>query len=62
MLERLASMEPRPLAIVVSGSKTWAIAEESIKRFHTVAFLDKRSFDITEFTALVKDALTSLEA
>ena len=62
MLEHLASIEPRPLAIAVSGSKTWAVAEESVMRFRPIAFLDKRSFDIAEFTALVQETLTALEA
>ena len=59
VLEYVASMTPRPLAVVVSGSKTWAAAEKSVRKFRPIAFLDKTTFDVTEFIALVKAALTA---
>jgi DNA-binding NtrC family response regulator len=58
LLERMASLGHRSLAIVVSGSKTWDMAEESVRKFRPVAFLDKTMFDVTEFVTLVRDALT----
>lgn len=57
VLERLASSGYRLPTIVVSGSKTWDMAEESIKRFQPIAFIDKTTFDVAEFVMLVNDAL-----
>jgi DNA-binding NtrC family response regulator len=58
VLERMAALGHRSQAIVVSGSKTWTVAEESVRKFHPVAFLDKRTFDMAEFVTLVSNALT----
>jgi DNA-binding NtrC family response regulator len=57
VLERIASLGHTPRAIVVSGSKTWDMAEESVKKFQPIAFLDKTTFDVAEFVTLVTDAL-----
>ena len=59
VLEYVASMKPRPLAVVVSGSKTWAAAEKSARKFRPIAFLDKTTFDVAEFIALVRGALAT---
>jgi DNA-binding NtrC family response regulator len=58
VLERMATLGHRSQAIVVSGSKTWTVAEESVRKFYPVAFLDKTTFDVAEFVTLVSDALT----
>jgi DNA-binding NtrC family response regulator len=57
VLEQMASLENRPLTIVVSGSKTWDVAEESVQKFRPIAFIDKTTFDVAEFITLVNDAL-----
>jgi DNA-binding NtrC family response regulator len=57
VLDRIAALGHGSLAIVVSGSKTWPVAEKSVRKFHPVAFLDKTTFDVAEFVALVSDAL-----
>ena len=57
VLDRIDALGHKSLAIVVSGSKTWPVAEKSVRKFHPVAFLDKTTFDVAEFVALVSDAL-----
>jgi DNA-binding NtrC family response regulator len=57
VLERMAALGHRSLAIVVSGSKTWPVAEKSVRKFHPVAFLDKTTFDVPQFVTLVTSAL-----
>ena len=59
VLERMNALGHRASVIVVSGSKTWAVAEESVKEFHPIAFIDKTTFDVAEFIKLVTDALTT---
>ena len=57
VLDRMAALGHRSLAIVVSGSKTWTVAEKSVRKFHPVACLDKTTFDVAEFVTLVSDAV-----
>ena len=56
VLERIAAMGHDTPVIVVSGSKTWTVAEESVQRFHPLAFIDKTMFDLAEFVNLVRGA------
>jgi DNA-binding NtrC family response regulator len=56
VLERIAAMGHDTPIIVVSGSKTWTVAEESVQRFHPIAFIDKTTFDLAEFVNLVRGA------
>jgi DNA-binding NtrC family response regulator len=58
LLEHLASQGSQTLTIMISGSKTRAMAEESVKNFKPVAFVDKTTFDITEFVTMVTGALS----
>jgi DNA-binding NtrC family response regulator len=57
VLDRIAALGHRSLTIVVSGAKTWLVAEKSVRKFHPVAFLDKTTFDVAEFVTLVTSAL-----
>jgi len=57
VLEHLTSLGRPTRAIVVSGSKTRAMAEQSAQEFQPFAFIDKTTFDIAEFIAVVADAL-----
>ncbi len=61
VMEKMASLEHKPQVIVVSGSKNRAMAEESVKRFHPVVFLDKPKFDVAEFLALIKETLAGAQ-
>ena len=56
VLERIAALGHNVSIIVVSGSKTWTVAEESVQRFHPIAFIDKTTFDLAEFLHLVRGA------
>jgi DNA-binding NtrC family response regulator len=58
LLERMASQAEHTPTIVISGSKTRALAEESVKHLQPVAFVDKTTFDIAEFVALVTHTLS----
>jgi len=58
VLERMISIGHKTKAIVVSGSGTRAMAEENVKRFEPIAFLDKPTFDVKEFLELIKEAFT----
>lgn len=58
LLERLASMNTPTQTIVISGSKTRAMAAESAKKFQPYAFVDKTTFDFIEFVNMVTDALS----
>jgi two-component system nitrogen regulation response regulator NtrX len=63
LLERLASQGCQTLTIMISGSKTRAMAEESVadvrpKEFKPIAFVDKTTFDITEFVTMVTGVLS----
>jgi len=58
VLERMISIGHKTKAIVVSGSRTRAMAEEHVKKFEPIAFLDKPTFDVKEFLELIKEALT----
>ena len=57
LLEWLASREAKTRTIVISGSKTRAMAAESAKRFQPYTFIDKTTFDFVEFVDMVTDAL-----
>jgi DNA-binding NtrC family response regulator len=57
LLELLTSQEDQTPVIVVSGSKTRDVAEEDAREFQPFAFLDKTTFDIAEFVAMVAEAL-----
>jgi DNA-binding NtrC family response regulator len=57
IVKRLASRGDRTPVIVISGSKTRDAAQESLKRYRPFAFVDKTTFDITEFVRLVAGAL-----
>lgn len=61
IVERLAQMEKqtpvKTSVIVVSGAKTHDTARESVRKFGSIAFIDKTTFDITEFVETVADAL-----
>ena len=59
VLERMAELGQRSAVILVSGSKTWAVAAESVREFHPIAFVDKTTFDLAEFVKLVTDALAT---
>jgi DNA-binding NtrC family response regulator len=59
LLERLASHHTQTQTIVISGSRTRAMAAESAKRFRPYAFVDKTTFDFVEFVNMVMDALAS---
>ena len=56
VLERIADLGHDTPVIVVSGSKTWTVAEESVQKFHPIAFIDKTMFDLAEFVNLVRGA------
>jgi DNA-binding NtrC family response regulator len=58
VLDRMAALGHRSQALVVSGSKTWTVTEESVRKFHPIAFLDKTTFDVAEFVTLVTSALS----
>lgn len=58
VLERLAAKGDPTQSIVISGSKTRAMAEESVKQFQPLAFVDKTTFDVAEFISLVNETLT----
>lgn len=57
LLERVASQDDRTLIVVISGSKTRAMAEENVKKFRPLAFVDKTTFDVAEFIRMVTEAL-----
>lgn len=57
VMERIASLDQGIKAIVVSGSKSRAMAAESVKKFRPIAFLDKPTFDVNEFLTLIEKAL-----
>ena len=57
LLEHLASQHAQTQTIVISGSRTRAMAAESAKKFRPFAFVDKTTFDFGEFVTLVEDAL-----
>ena len=57
VLEYMAALGHRSLSIVVSGSRTRAMAMESTARFRPLAFLDKTTFDVAKFVTLVTDSL-----
>ena len=58
VLEHMAARGLDSLAIIVSGSKTWTVTEENVKKLHPIAFIDKTTFDMAKFVTLVTDALT----
>jgi DNA-binding NtrC family response regulator len=62
VMERMAALGHQSLTIVVSGSKTRAMAAESVKKFQSVAFVDKTTFDVTEFVNLVAEAFAKTTA
>ncbi len=57
VLERMVSLGHKSKVIVVSGSRTRAMAKENVKKFRPIAFLDKTTFDVEHFLALMKDSL-----
>ena len=57
VLEHMVSLGHHPRIIVVTGSDSRAAAAESVKKFHPLAFLDKTTFDMGQFIALVEQAL-----
>jgi DNA-binding NtrC family response regulator len=57
VLERLDAMRTEIQTIVISGSRTRAMAAESVKKFHPLAFIDKTTFDVVAFINLVAGAL-----
>lgn len=57
LLEYLVSEDIQAETIVVSGSKTRDLAEEQAAEYQPYAFVDKTTFDIGEFLALVEEAL-----
>ncbi|MCP4535568.1 MAG: response regulator [Chloroflexi bacterium] len=57
VLEQMVSLGHKSKAIVVSGSRTRAMAEQSVKKFQPIAFLDKTTFDVIKFITLVQSAL-----
>jgi DNA-binding NtrC family response regulator len=61
VLECLATLGHQSQIVVVSGSKTWAVDEESISRFQPLDFIDKTEFDVAEFLNLVEDALSLVQ-
>ncbi len=62
VLERIASLGHKSLSVVVSGSRTRAMAMESAARFRPLAFLDKTTFDVTKFVTLVMDSLAKVNS
>jgi DNA-binding NtrC family response regulator len=57
VLERVASQGNHTLTIVISGSKTRAMAEENVKKYRPLVFVDKTTFDVAEFVSIVTQAL-----
>ena len=57
VLEYMAAREHQTRAIIVSGSKAWAAAEEYARKFNPVAFFDKTRFDVAEFVTMVTETL-----
>lgn len=57
VLERMVLLGHESKVIVVSGSRTRAMAKENVKKFQPIAFLDKTTFDVRDFLALMKDSL-----
>jgi DNA-binding NtrC family response regulator len=57
VLEYMADQGHQTRAIIVSGSKAWAAAEEYARRFNPVAFFDKTRFDVVEFLTRVTEAI-----
>jgi DNA-binding NtrC family response regulator len=57
VLERLDATDTETKTIVISGSRTRAMAAESVKKFRPLAFVDKTTFDVAAFVTLVADAL-----
>ncbi len=57
VLERMLALGHDPRIIVVTGSDSRAAAAASVRRFHPFAFLDKTTFDMGQFIALVRQAL-----
>lgn len=57
VLEYLASQKDKAQSIMISGSKTRAMAAESVKKFNPCAFVDKTTFDVVEFITLVAQVL-----
>jgi DNA-binding NtrC family response regulator len=57
VLEYIAARRHQTRAIIVSGSKAWAEAEEYARRFNPVDFFDKTKFDVVEFLTRVTEAV-----
>lgn len=57
VLEWLSVLNPKPMSVVVSGSKTSATAQTSVKKFQPLAFIDKTRFDLGEFLRLLQSVL-----
>ena len=62
VLEHVAALGHNPPSVIVSGSKTRAMAMGSVERFRPAAFLDKATFDVAQFVALVTDALVAADS
>jgi DNA-binding NtrC family response regulator len=60
VLERMAALGHESLVVLISGSKTLAMAEESTKKFKPIAFVDKTTFDVAEFVTLVTEAFKKM--
>jgi DNA-binding NtrC family response regulator len=57
VLEQMAALGHRTLAIVVSGSPTRAMSKDNVQKFQPIAFVDKTEFDIAQFVTMVIGAL-----
>ena len=62
VLERVAALGRELPSVIVSGSKTRAMAEKSVEKFRPVSFLDKATFDVAEFVTLVADTLAKVDS
>jgi len=58
LLEYMVSHHIQAETIIVSGSKTRSLAQERIEEFRPAAFVDKTTFDISDFVALVAETLS----
>jgi len=62
VLERVAALGRKLPSVIVSGSKSRAMAVKNAEKFRPIAFLDKTTFDVTEFATLVADALANVDS
>jgi DNA-binding NtrC family response regulator len=57
VLEWMTTLGHQSQIVIVSGSKTWAVGEDSVSKFQPLDFIDKTEFDVAEFLDLIENAL-----